>query len=100
MSFWGLFPIFRGELAVSLVFFFQDVGAEGPFVACDGTLASPLGIRCFFFFLGGGISIPKTWVTSWWFESFCLIFAPKLGRMIQFDECCSNGLVQPPTRKG
>ena len=59
MSFWGLFPIFRGELAVSLFFFFQDVGAEGPFVACDGTLASPLGIRCFFFFLGGGFPYQK-----------------------------------------
>ena len=27
-----------------------------------------------------------------------VIFTPKLGEMIQFDSCFSNGLVQPPTR--
>lgn len=50
MSFWGLFPIFRGTVCW-LVWGDQqqDVGAEGAFVACDGTLARPLGIRWFFF---------------------------------------------------
>ncbi len=33
----------------------------------------------------------------WWFETF-LIFIPKIGEMIQFDEhIFSDGLVQPPT---
>ena len=37
-------------------------------------------------FLGGGFK--------------CFLFSSLSGEMIQFDEYYSNGLVQPPTRKG
>ena len=41
-------------------------------------------------------SIQKS--TRWWFQ-ICLMFAPILAEMIQFDEhIFSDGLVKPPTR--
>ena len=43
----------------------------------------------------------KHWLTynilsGWWFQHF--LFSPLFGEDSQFDEYCSKGLVQPPTR--
>ena len=60
---------------------------------CTTTLATEDG-------QGSGIPDDENQMTDrWWFQiQYFLMFTPKIGEMIQFDEYFSTGLVQPPTR--
>jgi len=44
------------------------------------------------------VNARKLYKTRWWFQMFFLMFIPKIGEIIQFDEHICSKVLKPPTR--